>query len=126
MIGVMNMILHGVEAPNIIHTNTLSENISDIQEKNRYDVILANPPFGGRTQRSPTKLPDQNQRNSVLVPATLHQIAQSRRTSSHRHQKHVPLQLRQCCHLPKERTPRNLRPTHNPRLPRWNIPRSWS
>jgi type I restriction enzyme M protein len=42
------MILHGVEAPNIIHTNTLAENIADIQEKDRYDIILANPPFGGK------------------------------------------------------------------------------
>ena len=48
IIGTMNMILHGVEAPNIIHTNTLAENIADIQEKNRYDIILANPPFGGK------------------------------------------------------------------------------
>ena len=48
IIGTMNMILHGVEAPNIIHTNTLSENLSDIQEKDRYDVVLANPPFGGK------------------------------------------------------------------------------
>lgn len=48
IIGVMNMILHGVEAPNIIHTNTLAENITDIQEKDRYDIILANPPFGGK------------------------------------------------------------------------------
>jgi type I restriction enzyme M protein len=47
IIGVMNMILHGIEAPNIIHTNTLGENISDIQEKDRVDVVLANPPFGG-------------------------------------------------------------------------------
>tara|TARA_B100001248_G_scaffold254511_1_gene232979 strand:+ start:79 stop:1533 length:1455 start_codon:yes stop_codon:yes gene_type:complete len=47
IIGIMNMILHGIEAPNIMHTNTLSENISDIQEKDRVDVILANPPFGG-------------------------------------------------------------------------------
>jgi len=46
IIGVMNMILHGLEAPNIIHTNTLAENISDIQEKDRYDIVLANPPFG--------------------------------------------------------------------------------
>ena len=44
----MNMILHGIEAPNIIHTNTLAENISDIQEKDRFDIILANPPFGGK------------------------------------------------------------------------------
>ena len=48
IIGIMNMILHGIEAPNIIHTNTLSENISDIEDKNRYDIILANPPFGGK------------------------------------------------------------------------------
>ena len=48
IIGIMNMILHGIEAPNIIHTNTLAENLSDIQEKDRYDVILANPPFGGK------------------------------------------------------------------------------
>jgi len=47
VIGIMNMILHGIEAPNIIHTNTLGENIRDIQEKDRYHVILANPPFGG-------------------------------------------------------------------------------
>jgi type I restriction enzyme M protein len=48
VIGIMNMILHGIEAPNIVHTNTLGENIRDIQEKNRYHVILANPPFGGK------------------------------------------------------------------------------
>ncbi len=48
IIGTMNMILHGVEAPNIIHTNTLAENLADIQEKDRYDVVLANPPFGGK------------------------------------------------------------------------------
>lgn len=48
VIAIMNMILHGIEAPNIIHTNTLAENISDIQEKDRYDIILANPPFGGK------------------------------------------------------------------------------
>lgn len=48
IIGTMNMILHGIEAPNIIHTNTLAENISDIQEKDRYNIILANPPFGGK------------------------------------------------------------------------------
>ena len=44
----MNMILHGIEAPNIVHTNTLAENISDIQDKDRFDVVLANPPFGGK------------------------------------------------------------------------------
>ena len=48
VIAIMNMILHGIDTPNILHTNTLSENINDIQEKDRFDVILANPPFGGK------------------------------------------------------------------------------
>ena len=47
IIGIMNMILHGIEAPNILHVNTLSENVMNVQEKDRYDVIIANPPFGG-------------------------------------------------------------------------------
>jgi type I restriction enzyme M protein len=47
VIAIMNMILHGIDTPNILHTNTLSENVLDIQEKNRFDVVLANPPFGG-------------------------------------------------------------------------------
>lgn len=51
VIAIMNMILHGIETPNIIHTNTLSENIDDIQEKDRYKVILANPPFGGKERK---------------------------------------------------------------------------
>src|ERR1700745_1239508 len=51
VIGIMNMILHGIEAPNIIHTNTLTENLSDIQERDRYDVVLANPPFGGQERK---------------------------------------------------------------------------
>lgn len=46
-LGVLNMVLHGIESPNVIRTNTLEENIRDIQEKDRYDIILANPPFGG-------------------------------------------------------------------------------
>jgi type I restriction enzyme M protein len=47
VIAIMNMILHGIEAPNILHTNTLTENLADVQDKDRYDVVLANPPFGG-------------------------------------------------------------------------------
>ena len=51
VIAIMNMILHGIEAPNIIHTNTLTENLADIQDKDRYDVVLANPPFGGHERK---------------------------------------------------------------------------
>ena len=48
VLGVMNMILHGIDAPNIRHVNTLAfENVMDIQQKDRHDIVLANPPFGG-------------------------------------------------------------------------------
>ena len=51
VIAIMNMILHGIEAPNVLHTNTLSENLMDIQPSNQHDIILANPPFGGKERK---------------------------------------------------------------------------
>jgi type I restriction enzyme M protein len=51
VIAIMNMILHGIETPNVIHTNTLAENLLDIQPSNQHDIILANPPFGGKERK---------------------------------------------------------------------------
>lgn len=51
VIAIMNMILHGIDAPNVIHTNTLTENLADVQDKDRFDVVLANPPFGGKERK---------------------------------------------------------------------------
>jgi type I restriction enzyme M protein len=48
VIAIMNLILHGIEAPNIVHTNTLTENLADVQVKDQFDIVLANPPFGGK------------------------------------------------------------------------------
>ena len=48
VMGLMNMILHGIEAPNIAKTNTLTRDIRSFEEKDRYNCILANPPFGGK------------------------------------------------------------------------------
>jgi len=48
VIAIMNLMLHGVKAPNIVNTNTLDQNLQDIQEKDRYEIVLANPPFGGK------------------------------------------------------------------------------
>ena len=47
IIGLMNMMLHGIESPNLTRRNTLEDNISEIQDKDRFDIVLANPPFGG-------------------------------------------------------------------------------
>ncbi len=51
VIAIMNMILHGIEAPNVLHTNTLAENLADIQPSQQHDIILANPPFGGKERK---------------------------------------------------------------------------
>jgi type I restriction enzyme M protein len=48
IMGMMNMILHGIESPNLFKKNTLTVNIRDFQESDRYNIILANPPFGGK------------------------------------------------------------------------------
>jgi len=51
VIAIMNMILHGIETPNVVHTNTLSESLQDIQPSNQHDIVLANPPFGGKERK---------------------------------------------------------------------------
>ena len=51
VIAIMNMILHGIEAPNLLHTNTLAENLADIQDSDRHDIVMANPPFGGKERK---------------------------------------------------------------------------
>ena len=48
IISMMNMILHGVQSPNIIRTNTLTENLNSITPSDQKDVVIANPPFGGK------------------------------------------------------------------------------
>lgn len=45
IMGVMNMILHGISNPNIAKQNTLTTDIRQVEEKDRFDIILANPPF---------------------------------------------------------------------------------
>jgi type I restriction enzyme M protein len=49
LLGLMNMVLHGVSAPNVVRRNTLEENIRSVRE--RHDVVLTNPPFGGTENR---------------------------------------------------------------------------
>lgn len=66
IIGTMNMILHGVEAPNILLTNTLAENLANIQPSQQVDLVLANPPCESavwlelRARRNQGELHDQD------------------------------------------------------------------
>ncbi len=50
IVGLMNMILHGIESPNIVRKNTLKDDSNNIQPKDQHDIVLANPPFGGNEQ----------------------------------------------------------------------------
>jgi len=48
LLGVMNMILHRIDSANLEQENTLERHEKNTPEKNKYDVILSNPPFGGK------------------------------------------------------------------------------
>jgi len=50
LLGMMNLLLHGIEYPNLVRTNTLSTPLHDITDRQRYDVILTNPAFGGEEE----------------------------------------------------------------------------
>ena len=47
MLCVTNMLLHGVENPRVYHDNSLLKDVLDYTEKNQFDVVLMNPPYGG-------------------------------------------------------------------------------
>jgi len=51
MLCEMNLILHGLEAPNIVRGNTLEQRLTEITDAQRVDLILTNPPFGGEEER---------------------------------------------------------------------------
>jgi type I restriction enzyme M protein len=50
LLGTMNMLLHGIENPNIRRANALRTPLKEIGDKDRIDVILTNPPFGGEEE----------------------------------------------------------------------------
>jgi len=68
LFGVMNCILHGLLTPNVVRKNTLEENIRNIQEAQRFDSILTNPPFGGKENRQiQQNFPIQSQATELLA-----------------------------------------------------------
>lgn len=52
LLGMMNLVLHGVGQPNLIRGNALAEPIMQIGKARRVDVVLTNPPFGGEEEKS--------------------------------------------------------------------------
>jgi len=76
LFSMMNMMLHGLEEPNIARVNTLETKLSDIQENLQHDIILTNPPFGGEEQDSiKKKLPAGFQTKDTALGFLLHCMA---------------------------------------------------
>ena len=118
VIAIMNMILHGIEAPNIIHTNTLTENLADIQEKDRYDIVHGQSALRRQgAQGSAAKLPHPHRRDRLPLPPALHQNPQGRRARRRGHQEHLPLQHRQRLGELAQAAAGKLQPPHRARLP---------
>jgi len=55
LMGVMNTILHGISVPKLVRGNTLAQDVRKFSERNRVNVILTNPPFGGTENVSAIK-----------------------------------------------------------------------
>ncbi len=51
MLAQMNLLLHGLESPQITKGNSLAQKITEIGDRDRVDLILTNPPFGGEEER---------------------------------------------------------------------------
>src|SRR6266704_1361190 len=51
MLAQMNLLLHGLESPQIDHGNSLRFPLREIGDRQRVDIILTNPPFGGEEER---------------------------------------------------------------------------
>lgn len=50
LLGMMNLLLHGMERPNIKRDNSLRIPLNEITEKDRVNVVMTNPPFGGEEE----------------------------------------------------------------------------
>jgi type I restriction enzyme M protein len=76
LFSMMNMMLHGIEEPRILRTNTLETKISDINSKIQSDIIMTNPPFGGEESDSIKKrFPAGYQTKDTALGFILHCMA---------------------------------------------------
>jgi type I restriction enzyme M protein len=68
MLVQMNLLLHGLESPNIDPGNALRFKLTEIGEKERVDVILTNPPFGGEEEAGIlTNFPDDRRTSETTL-----------------------------------------------------------
>ncbi len=49
LLSITNLMLHDIEAPNILHCDSLATKVTDFTDDDRVDIIAMNPPYGGST-----------------------------------------------------------------------------
>jgi hypothetical protein len=95
VIAIMNMILHGIEAPNVLHTNTLTENLADIQEKDRLRRGAGESALRrGRAQGGRAELSDPYRRDRLPVSPALHPDFEGGRPRRNRNQEYLFFRIR--------------------------------
>ncbi len=47
LLCITNLLLHDIDEPRVMHSNSLENNVRDYKEEDKFDVILMNPPYGG-------------------------------------------------------------------------------
>ncbi|WP_016994126.1 HsdM family class I SAM-dependent methyltransferase [Lysinibacillus boronitolerans] len=52
LLAITNLILHDIDAPNILHDNSLTKNVRDYKEEDKFNVVVMNPPYGGNEEDS--------------------------------------------------------------------------
>lgn len=52
LLAITNLLIHDIDEPNIIHGNSLERDVREYKEKDKFDVILMNPPYGGSENES--------------------------------------------------------------------------
>jgi type I restriction enzyme M protein len=51
LLGMMSLLLHGLDRPNLVRDNALSHPLTQITDSARYNAIMTNPPFGGEEEK---------------------------------------------------------------------------
>src|SRR5207248_7764821 len=79
LLAQMNLLLHGLEAPQIDPGNALRFRLNEIGDRDRVDVILTNPPFGGEEEAGIQGNFPQDKRTSETALLFLQLIMRKRR-----------------------------------------------
>lgn len=52
LLCMTNLLLHDIDEPNIVHGNSLSKNVREFKENDKFDKVLMNPPYGGTEEKA--------------------------------------------------------------------------